>query len=143
MFPTWNPMDNFMFKMMPFFFTATFLFVIVVFVAVGIKSLSTWMSNNRQPVLVERARVISKRTHVWSSSRHHTHHPGSVHHHSHYHRSVHTQYFITFELEDGSRHEFQVSGHDYGLIAEGDVGSLTFQGTRFKGFVPQNSQDGW
>jgi hypothetical protein len=30
--------------------------------------------------------------------------------------------------------EFAVSGNQYGMIAEGDFGRLTFQGTRFLSF---------
>lgn len=30
--------------------------------------------------------------------------------------------------------EFNVSNKDYGMIAENDIGKLTFQGTRFLGF---------
>ncbi|WP_433958254.1 DUF2500 family protein [Cytobacillus horneckiae] len=31
----------------------------------------------------------------------------------------------------GDRTEFCIPGKDYGLITEGDVGNITFQGTRF------------
>jgi hypothetical protein len=31
--------------------------------------------------------------------------------------------------------ELHVSGQEYGLLAEGDFGSLTYQGTRYLGFV--------
>lgn len=37
----------------------------------------------------------------------------------------------------GDRMEFSVSGQEYGLLAEGDTGQLTFQGTRFLGFERQ------
>ena len=37
-------------------------------------------------------------------------------------------------MENGERKEFHVSGKEYGLLAEGDSGKLTFQGTRYKGF---------
>lgn len=30
--------------------------------------------------------------------------------------------------------EFSVGGSDYGLLAEGDIGKLSFQGTRYLGF---------
>jgi len=45
-----------------------------------------------------------------------------------------TFYHITFEVESGDRMELQISGREYGLLAEGDVGKLTFQGTRYKNF---------
>ena len=45
-----------------------------------------------------------------------------------------TSYYDTFEVESGSRMELAVSGEEYGMLAEGDRGRLTFQGTRYKGF---------
>jgi hypothetical protein len=45
-----------------------------------------------------------------------------------------TTYYITFEVEGGSRMEFKVKGQEYGLLAEGDIGKLKFQGTRYLGF---------
>ena len=32
------------------------------------------------------------------------------------------------------RMEFSMEGEDFGLLAEGDVGLLTFQGSRYLGF---------
>ena len=48
--------------------------------------------------------------------------------------SASTSYYITFEYLSGDRKEFYVPYREYGLIAEGDDGVLTFQGTRFIGF---------
>ena len=30
--------------------------------------------------------------------------------------------------------EFHISGKEYGILAEGDIGKLTFQGTRYHSF---------
>ena len=38
------------------------------------------------------------------------------------------------EVESGDRMELNLSGQEYGLLAEGDRGKLTFQGTRYLGF---------
>lgn len=46
-----------------------------------------------------------------------------------------TTYFVTFELENKQRLEFRLKSKDYGLLAEGDIGTLTYQGTRYKGFT--------
>ena len=43
-------------------------------------------------------------------------------------------YYVTFQTERGDRMEFQVSGTEYGMFAEGDTGRLTFQGTRYLAF---------
>jgi len=48
--------------------------------------------------------------------------------------STSTRYFVTFELENGKRLEFSVNDGEYGMLAEGDSGELTWQGTRYLGF---------
>ena len=64
------------------------------------------------------------------------------HHHSDgtgangYHTS--TSYYATFEVESGDRMEFHLSGSEYGMLAEGDMGKLRFQGTRYLGFERQH-----
>ena len=45
-----------------------------------------------------------------------------------------TTYYATFQVESGDRMELPMRGTDYGMLAEGDRGRLTFQGTRFLGF---------
>jgi hypothetical protein len=45
-----------------------------------------------------------------------------------------THYYVTFEVESGDRMELSLSGHEYGLLAEGDTGHLSFQGTRYLSF---------
>lgn len=77
--------------------------------------------NLQQPLLSRRARVVGRRMRVSSSGT-------DDHHHTH------TSYYVTFEFDDGSREEFSVPGSQYGMLAEGDVGTLRSQGTWFKGF---------
>lgn len=48
--------------------------------------------------------------------------------------SASTSYYATFEVESGDRMELQLSGQEYGQLAEGDTGVLSFQGTRFLSF---------
>ena len=43
-------------------------------------------------------------------------------------------YYATFEVESGDRLELQVSDYEYGQLAEGDRGKLTFQRKRFLKF---------
>ena len=43
-------------------------------------------------------------------------------------------YYVTFQVESGDRMELTVSGSDYGMLVEGDIGKLSFQGTRYLGF---------
>ena len=48
--------------------------------------------------------------------------------------TYHTSYYATFEVESGDRLELQVSDYEYGQLAEGDRGKLTFQRKRFLKF---------
>ena len=68
------------------------------------------------------AAVVAKRTEV---SRHHT--DNTMMH-------TFTTYYVTFQVESGDRMELTVSGSDYGMLVEGDIGKLSFQGTRYLGF---------
>lgn len=113
--------------MFPFgiLFTLFFILFFVAFFIILFRGLSQWRKNNKSPRLTVQASVVAKRTRV-----------------SHSHSGTgeamltdsYTYYYVTFEVESGDRMELSVSGNDYGLIAEGDVGKLTFQGTRFLSF---------
>lgn len=51
-----------------------------------------------------------------------------------HHSSSSTKYYVTFEFESGDRLELHVASNEYGYLVEGDMGKLTFQGTRYKNF---------
>jgi hypothetical protein len=103
-------------------FGVVFLLVTGMFVVMIVKSISEWNKNNHSPKLTVSATIVAKRTNV----SHHRHEgANTVYHH----------YYITFQVESGDRIEFQVAGQQYGLLVEGDRGNLSFQGTRFLGFV--------
>ncbi|TDW04695.1 uncharacterized protein DUF2500 [Bacillus badius] len=113
-------------------FTAVPVLVIVGFVIVflGIigrmfNGLSEWKKNEESPRLSVPAMVKTKRVHVTRHSHSHDDHTASST----------TTYFVTFEFESGDRSEFRISGKEYGVLAEGDTGILTFQGTRYIDFV--------
>ena len=105
-------------------FTIMFVLVIGVFIVNITKGVGEWNKNNHSPRLTVPATVVTKRTNV-------THHHGAGEHH-HHHTS--TTYYVTFEVESGDRMELRMDGDEYGLLAEGDQGLLTFQGTRYLGF---------
>ena len=107
-------------------FFIVFALVIGTFLFVIISGLLQWNKNNRSPVLTVEAKVVSRRTDV--SRRHHRHDNAAMH------TSTSTWYYVTFEVESGDRIEFSVSGTEYGLLAEGDEGKLTFRGTRYMRF---------
>lgn len=120
--------DNFMFDAVPVFIGIIFVFVIGMFIFTAVKGVNQWQKNENSPQLSVPAIVKVKRTNV---NRHTHHHNGDMHHTSH---STSTTYYVTFEFESGDRSEFRVSGKEFGLLAEGDFGILTFQGTRYLGF---------
>lgn len=113
------------------FFFILFGLVVIVFVCLFIysigKGMAEWHSNNHSPQITVAAKIVGKRQNV------------DVHHHSAgnnsgAHTTTSTTYYVTFELEDGKRLEFHVKGRVYGLLAEGDCGTLSYQGTRYLNF---------
>lgn len=110
-----------LFLIVPAFACVIFVVVFAVILATFAKGFGEWADNNRRPVETVYATVVAKRTNVSGMS-------GS---------STSTSYFCTFELENGDRREFAMSGERYGLVAEGDAGMLTFQGSRYHGFQRQ------
>lgn len=108
------------------------IFVLVFVIVIGgilfavVKGIAQWSYNNGQPLLSSPARVVAKRTDTSGG--------GSMNGMNSMNR-VNTWYYATFDIEGGERREFSVSGREYGMLAEGDQGTLTFQGTRYKGFT--------
>ena len=75
--------------------------------------------------------IVAKRTDV----SHHRHaNAGDMSGAHGFHTTSSTTYYVTFEVESGDRMELTVSGSDYGMLVEGDIGKLSFQGTRYLGF---------
>lgn len=100
-------------------FFLVFGLVICVFIFAFAKGISEWNKNNHSPRLTVPAKVVAKRSH--SSHNHNTH-------------THSTRYYVTFEFESGDRAELHVPASEFGMLVEGDAGSLTFQGTRYLGF---------
>ncbi len=100
-------------------FGGTVLLVVAVVVTMATRGAAQWSRNNATPVSTVRSRVVAKRGDTWGGA-------GDS--------SASTTHYATFELEGGDRVELQVPHRDFGLLAEGDQGRLTYQGTRFKGF---------
>lgn len=96
--------------------------VIAVFIFVIIKNLYEWIKNNNSEIVEVPARIITKRTHTYGSMNRNM-------------GSARTTYYMTFEYGKSIREEFRVSGKVFGHYAEGDIGVLRFQGTRFLDFI--------
>ncbi|WP_455663249.1 DUF2500 domain-containing protein [Pradoshia sp.] len=97
----------------PIFIALIFIIVISLFLFAIISGIIQWKRNNDQAKLSVIAKVVTKRTDT---------------------RSERTWYYATFEVESGDRMEFSLSGKEFGYLAEGDIGTLQFQGTRYLGF---------
>ena len=126
-----SPFDggfDFMFTLVPIIVVLGFILVIGLIIVRAIKGGMEWNNNNNSPVLTVSATVVTKRAAV---STHHHHHGNDTTMH---HTSSSTTYFTTFEVESGSRLELKVPDKEYGMLVEGDIGKLTFQGTRYKNF---------
>lgn len=117
--------DFMIFNAMGTFVTLLNLVVLVVFVVaigmfimIAVRGAKKWSHNNQQPVLNVEASVVTKRQEF------HRHHDGPSS----------TWHYVTFQVESGDRMEFSLTGSEYGMLAEGDHGKLTFQGTRYLDF---------
>lgn len=98
------------------------LVLIACFVAYTIVMMvKTWITNYTSPVESRLATAVTKRTEVWGGRG--------------YLAGTHTSYYVTFEFRDGSRRELEVKPKAHALIVEGDMGELSYQGSRFRGFA--------
>lgn len=112
-------------------FIIVFIIVIGALIVTAVQGISTWNKNNRSPRLSVSAVIVAKRTEV----RHHSHaNAGDATGAHGYSTSSSTWYYVTFQVESGDRMEFSVAGSEYGMLAEGDIGKLSFQGTRYLSF---------
>lgn len=112
-------------------FTVVFVLVIGVFIVSICRSLKQWNKNNNSPRLTVDATVVSKRMDV--SNYRHANAGDATGAHG-WHTTSSTDYYVTFEVESGDRMELNVTGSEYGMLAEGDKGRVSFQGTRYLGF---------
>lgn len=108
--------------MVPVIFVLVFGIIIVAMV----RGVGEWNKNNQSPKLTIPVTVVAKRSDV--------------------HRGIETMhtftsYYATFQVESGDRMEFEVSDMEYGMLAEGDSGELTFQGTRYLNFQRNESAE--
>jgi hypothetical protein len=114
-----------MFELMSAIFPVIFILVLGIILFSIFRNVQQWNYNNKQPVLTVDASIVSKRAHTSRSTSNHQ---------GHHHHRTRTTYYVTFEVESGDRMELHVPDQEYGLLAEGDRGKLTFQGTRYHGF---------
>lgn len=117
---------DWLFTAVPVVIGLIFAVALIGIIVNGFRGLSQWNKNEHSPRLSVPASVKVKRINV---TRHNQSYDENT-----YSNSSSTTYFVTFEFESGDRSEFRVPGKEYGLMAEGDIGTLTFQGTRYIAF---------
>ena len=100
-----------MFDILSFIVPIMFIVVFGIIIFSIIQGISTWHKNNNSPRLTVPAVIVAKRT--------------DVSHHQHANAG-----------DMSGAHGFHTtsSGLEYGMLAEGDTGRLTFQGTRYLSF---------
>lgn len=105
-----------------------FLVVGTILIYTIAKNMNQWHRNNNSPIQTVPSKVVAKRFGV----QHHMQGGGQdqmMTSHSQ------TTYFVTFELKNRHRLEFKIKNKEFGMLVEGDIGMLTYQGTRYKGFT--------
>ena len=133
-FSSFDSFDSIMFTIVPVVVVIGFIVVIGSFIVMAVRGTAQWNRNNQSPRLTVDAELVSRRTEV--STFHHGGHNGT----DMCRTSSSTTYYVTFQVDSGDRMEFSVSGQEYGLLAEGDRGKLTFQGTRYLGFEREKAE---
>jgi uncharacterized membrane protein YqiK len=118
--------SNGFFEAFPVVFMIFFAIILVIIFISVISNINNYRKNASSPILTQKAKVVSKRSEVF----HHTSTTNNM-------PTSSTRYYATFETEAGQRFELVMSGMEYGLIAEGDCGEVTFQGEWFKKFNRQ------
>ena len=114
------------FSIMRIMVPVMFVLVFGVIIVTMVRGIGEWNKNNHSPKLTVPVTVVAKRSDV--------------------HRGIETMhtftnYYVTFQVESGDRMEFEISDTEYGMLAEGDSGELTFQGTRYLNFQRNESAE--
>ena len=112
-------------------FWVVFLVVFSIIIVILVKNLKQWNKNNHSPRLTVDAVVVTKRQNVTHSQ---SANAGDITGAHGYTTSSFTTYYATFQVESGDRMELEIPSDQYGMLAEGDRGRLSFQGTRFLSF---------
>lgn len=120
-----------MFYIFNVLFSIIFFCILALIIYNIVKNISTWNQNNHSERLTVPAKIVAKRTKV---SQHQQPNAGDVTGAHGFTVMSSTSYYVTFELENGERMELSVKGPEYGMLAEGDTGALSYQGTRYLGF---------
>ena len=106
------------------------IFAVLLIGAIG-RGVYVWIRNNNSPRETVNAKVVTKRMKVSGHGNTMMRSNATM---TGVGSSTYTRYFVTFELENGKRLELGMKDSEYGMLAEGDQGQLSYQGTRYLGF---------
>lgn len=126
---------NRMFNLIEMLFPIMFILIFTIIVFTFVKGIATWLKNNNSPRLTVSARIVAKRQNTTHNNQPNA---GDISGAHGFHTISSTSYYVTFQVDSGDRMELSVSGSEYGVLAEGDKGQLTFQGTRYLTFDREN-----
>lgn len=126
---------NRMFNLIEMLFPIMFILIFIIIVFTFVKGIATWFKNNNSPRLTVSARIVAKRQNTTHNNQPNA---GDISGAHGFHTISSTSYYVTFQVDSGDRMELSVSGSEYGVLAEGDKGQLTFQGTRYLTFDREN-----
>ena len=126
---------NRMFNLIEMLFPIMFILIFTIIVFTFVKGIATWFKNNNSPRLTVSARIVAKRQNTTHNNQPNA---GDISGAHVFHTISSTSYYLTFQVDSGDRMELSVSGSEYGVLAEGDKGQLTFQGTRYLTFDREN-----
>ena len=124
-----------MFNLIEILFPIIFILIFIIIVFTFVKGIATWFKNNNSPRLTVSARIVAKRQNTTHNNQPNA---GDISGAHGFHTISSTSYYVTFQVDSGDRMELSVSGSEYGVLAEGDKGQLTFQGTRYLTFDREN-----
>lgn len=124
-----------MFNLIEMLFPIMFILIFIIIVFTFVKGIATWFKNNNSPRLTVSARIVAKRQNTTHNNQPNA---GDISGAHGFHTISSTSYYVTFQVDSGDRMELSVSGSEYGVLAEGDKGQLTFQGTRYLTFDREN-----
>lgn len=124
-----------MFNLIEMLFPIMFILIFIIIVFTFVKGIASWFKNNNSPRLTVSARIVAKRQNTTHNNQPNA---GDISGAHGFHTISSTSYYVTFQVDSGDRMELSVSGSEYGVLAEGDKGQLTFQGTRYLTFDREN-----
>ena len=120
----------------PIFFFLMFAIVFGTIIVTAVKGVREKRANDASPVLEVEATVVTKRADVNTTA-----HQEWMGEEPTTRFTSNTTYYVTFQVRSGDRMEFQVSDQAYGMLVEGDSGTLTFQGNRYLGFARAGAEE--